>query len=301
MEALGCHVTFDLQGRLPIARDPAEWDRATRTLARVAAPWNDLGFCLVSDHTHLLLAVARALAGRAAQAVECALGWFRRPDGTPQRETWNPPRFTEVRDRRHLDTSAAYVLQNGAIATGTDPLLWRWSSAWDVLGLRIPQGRLATGFETGTQDFVARVLVGDARWRPQLARRLEVATDPPQLLGRLAAVALGWSPGATDLPYEVRAQWRRLVAGVGEHRGWSRTQLGSVLGLSPGGVRKIGAPRPDELAAALRLLGLIDAGVPADQLLRDQPPDPLPAGSRVRAVVRTQGDLVRRRSGAQAG
>jgi hypothetical protein len=285
METIALHLTFDLQGRLPIARSPEEWERATRTLLRTAEKWNDLGSCVVHDHAHELLAADRETAGRAAQAIECALGWFRRSPGTPRRQTWNPPRLTVIRDRRHLRDTAAYVLCNGAVATGSDPLGWRWSSGWDLLGLRVPRTRLAAGFEVTTPAFAAEVLVGDPKWRPREAARLASPAESPAQLAQIAAACLGFAAGPAAMRRGDRTRWRALGVALGIHRGWSPADMAGPLGIHARHARGLleRGPCPD-LPCALRLLGVIEAGAPAAELLRPLPPDPLPFGARKKAV-----------------
>ncbi|MBA2320677.1 MAG: hypothetical protein H0V89_05920 [Deltaproteobacteria bacterium] len=285
MEPIAWHITFDLRGRLPIARTATEWDAFTRLLWRVLEPWKNLGFCLMHDHLHILAAVDRATAGRVAQAIECALGWLRRPKDHPRRSTWNPPRFTAMRDRRHLGTSAAYVMRNGSEATGSDPLVWRWSSAWEAVGLRVPRFDLATGFEVCTPAFAAEVLTGDARWRPPAAPSITSAAEAPATLSRLTAAALGHlDRRAMDRP--TRKHHNELTFALGRHRGWAPVELAPTLGLHAKSVSQSASrqPAPSDLDAAKRLLGLHLAGWPAASLLPDVPANPLPAGARKRWI-----------------
>jgi hypothetical protein len=280
MELIGWQITFDLRGRLPIARSPAEWDRATRTLLRVLARWALVAFCVVHDHLHVIVACDRAKAGRAAQAVEVALGWWRRSAGTPRRETWNPPRFTPVRDRRHLGDAARYVLANGSVETGMDILTWRWSNAWEILGLRPMRYSLASGFEATTPAFVAEVVAGRHDWRPEPIEPCAAPSDSPVAIARIAAAVLGYGSGPEAMDRTTRRQWRELAIALGRHRGWTARDLASALGIRPRTADRIRRePAPDALAAATRLLGLLGEAA-LDALLPLLPPNPLPPAAR---------------------
>lgn len=282
MEPIGWHITFDLRGRLPIARGPAEWDRLVRLMWRVLAPWSNLGFCIMHDHLHVLVAVDRASAGRVAQAVECAIGWWRRPRDTARRTTWNSPRFSEVCDRRHLSTTAPYVLSNGATATGSSALAWRWSSAWEVLGLRVLSYPLASGYEVCTPAFVADVLVGDPGWRPALAPPQSSPAEPPRTIARIAAAALGYTD-RSSMNRRTREDHNRLAIALGTHRGWAPKDLAPVLDIHPRTAARVASGSARGIDAALRLLGLLSNGTTLEELLPEVPPDPQPLASRRRA------------------
>ncbi|MBA2320107.1 MAG: hypothetical protein H0V89_03030 [Deltaproteobacteria bacterium] len=281
MQSIGWHITFDLRGRLPVARTAAEWDTATRTLGRVLAPWQNAAHCLVHDHAHGLVAGDREAAGRAAHAVECAIGWWRRSKEAEQRTTWNPPRFKPIFDRKNLADATVYVLENGGVATGTEALRWRWSSAWEVLGLREPTYALATGFEVTSVPFVAGILTGSASWRPPAAGKLVTPAEPIATLTRVAAVALGCPPAGDRMG---TAKWRKVALALAVQRGWSPRDVAPALGISERSARRLAAePGPNvALECASRLLGLVIGGLPLPEL----PPDPLPWGSRVRKTFR---------------
>jgi hypothetical protein len=284
MDERGWHLTFDLRGRGPIARNAEEWDRMIRVLAAVLQAWNVLAFCMVHDHLHVLVAGDRERAGRAAHAVECALGAIRRGADTGRRELWNEPRFTVLRDRRHLIDATPHVLNNGATATGTDPLAWRWSSAWGVLGLLLHPGQLGRGFEVTAPGFVADAVCGDHAWRPPLARKLASPADSPAVLWRVTIASLGFASGGASMDRAERTLARRIFAGLATHRGWSVAAAAASVGIPDRTMRRLASapPTADELAPALRLLGLVEAGYPIDELLPKLPPDPLPREARRR-------------------
>jgi hypothetical protein len=285
MDIIGWHITFDLRGRAPLARTAEEWDLMVLVLWRVLEPWHNLCFCLVHDHLHVLVAVDRETAGRVAQAVECALGWRRRAKDTPRRELWNPPRFTPIRDRQHLGVTALYVLLNGSKATGTDPLAWRWSSAWGTLGLCSTPHRLGTGFEVTSQAFVADAISGSFSWRPPIAEKLETPADPPTVLWRVAVASIGRATGK-GMGRAEKALARRIFVALAEHRGWSVAAAAAAAGLPRSSLyRATREPASaEEMQPALRLLGLLEGGYPIDELLPSLPPDPLPKGSQPRVT-----------------
>ena len=107
------HITFDRRGRLPFHLHDASWDDTTARCLRVLSAFNLVCFCVVFDHLHVLLLVDRETAGRAAHALECSLGWAHKPDDCEPRTWWNPPRYTPIRDARHLRDTLAYILDNG--------------------------------------------------------------------------------------------------------------------------------------------------------------------------------------------
>jgi hypothetical protein len=289
MDIIAVHITFDLRGRLPIARTPAEWERICRTFSRVLAPWNPLGWSIVYDHAHVLVAVSREEAGRAAHAIECAVGWWRRGRDTPRRTTWNPPRFKAVLDRRELADKVPYVLRNGAVASASDILAWRWSSAWETLGLRVGAGGMATGFEATHPGFVAGIVVGRSSWRPEPAARLDTPAEPVAELARIAAAALGFTPDPREMNRMQRAAWRTVAIGLAVHRGWAAGPAGAAVGLGAKQARRIVAAWATNpgFEAALRLLGVVRAAGDIERILPPMPPDPVPAGTRRPASATT--------------
>jgi hypothetical protein len=248
-------------------------------LREVLEPWNSLGFCFVFDHLHAAVATDRAGAGAAAHAIECSIGWFRRPAGSgPQRETWNPPRFKPMEDQRHVRNAVPYILRNGSKSTGTEPLLWRWSPAWDILGLRASDAVFAAGFDAITPSGVALALTGDAGWRPSPARKLESPAESVELLWKSATASLGYlgDPGAMAM--FTRATARLVTVHLGRHRGWDPAKMANALGIQPRSANRLATLEVDPalLAAASRVLGLVDQGFPAKEVFREMPADPVP-------------------------
>lgn len=230
----GFHITFDRRGHGPLHLNGASWDDTTARMLRVLAPWNLVAACVVHDHLHTLLLVDRETAGRASQALECSLGWSLRPTSSEAGTWWNPPRFTPIRDARHLTDTVRYILPNGvaSVDDAVSLLSWRWSTIWEALGLRFTGFELCRDVPDTSRSATAALVFGDRKWQPTPAPFIHEPEEPVAHLIQVAKAATGF---CLERPFtrKIASRSTRDVAiALARSRGWHPSAIAAALSIS---------------------------------------------------------------------
>jgi hypothetical protein len=180
--ALGEHITMRLRNDAVIARTAEERRAVARAVLGKAIGCRLLAFGLADTHLHLLVACARAAAGRLAAVI--ALSLHRR---LRLESGFSPAHFTPVKDARHLYSAFSYVLRQAERHKLTVDPLREASNLPDLLGLR-PLGGYTRG---NVRRILPRVQRADLLELLQLPA-LEPASTPISeiVLATLAATAL---------------------------------------------------------------------------------------------------------------
>lgn len=217
-----------------------------RAILQHGLPAGLIAFCVVDTHLHALFVGDRGDVGEAMRRIELSchrrLGLRHRFDGA---------RIRPVRDQRHLRSVIPYILdQVVRHELVTDPLQ-EGSSLHDLLGLRVPGGKLARGF-TAEQP---RIVV------TEYAEKLGVTPQQWATWGEpLAAEDLKYLLDATCAAFAIRSVRPRLavhrpvraamVQAAGRH---SARAIARATGLSHQTVRRLlEVPVPDGWLFAIR-------------------------------------------------
>jgi len=207
------HVTIASVDRAVLYAEPEMLLDATRALARVAGA-DLLLFCVVDDHAHAVVSLARGGAGPLARRLAYALG-------TVFTVELAPSRFRQVDGRSHLVTLVDYVLnqpRKHGLAHAGHPALWLGSCFVDLVG-----ARLLAGFDprclASTLPRLGRKHLYDAVGLPVVAPLddEELRAEGPRRVGDAAAAALGLCvlEGSSDAVVRARRAAGRLCHTLG--------------------------------------------------------------------------------------
>ena len=224
-----------------------------RTVSRIAGRRLVL-FILVGDHLHVIVLCGDADVGRIRRALELGLRAIcDRPLA--------PPRTRRVEDRRHLDNSVGYLLnQTKRHRIATHPALWSGSCFADLVGARrIPNIHLAI-FELLPRLNVSDVYGSVGLEPPALPTADEVRAVSASRLVTAAHAALGVVPG-TSTPRGDCHLARQAGAWIGHRAGIARSELRWALGCSSRTLQRLIAQPPpvDVQRATLLQLALAEA------------------------------------------
>lgn len=228
---MGWHVTFRLWSDRVIAPEAGGVAAAADALTRLSGEEAVLAWHLADTHGHLLLLGSRRRAGEAARRLLIALHRRLRLE-----EGFQPARFTEVRDQRHLRSAFWYILRQ-AEHHGLQEDPWALGSCLPgLVGARLGGGALGDRVARHLPRVREEDLCARLGWSGLVPDDLGEGVGELALLGESAALAVG--------RLGLEGRWAELVAA---RRAAVRlglevarpTQVASALGVSPRTVRRL--------------------------------------------------------------